>query len=144
MPQRSKDFGRILANRIYQTITDTGDEVEGPIDVPATQTNVLEILAQNWRQIFIEGRNEDAVTTSDWKFYGTRKYNEAIPPTEDTFWDVTEDHWEATISTDQDTVATTTNITPVTLLDKGYTYIVVTVEGSAADASIIARAVLTG
>lgn len=142
MPQRSKDFGRILANRIYQTITTTGDEVEGPIDVPAAETNVLEILAQNWRHIFIEGRNEDGTATSDWKFYGSRKYNESVPPTGDTFWDVTEDHWEEA-SIDQDTVATGTNITPVVLLDKGYVYLVVTVEGSVADTSTIARAVLT-
>jgi hypothetical protein len=143
MPQRSKDFGRILANRIYQTITTAGDEVEGDISVTTSETNVLEILAQNWRQVFIEGRNEDATNTSDWGFYGTRKYNESVPPTGNAFWDVTGAHWEEA-SPDQDAVTTTTNITPITLLDKGYTYIVVTVEGNIAATDTIARAVLTG
>jgi hypothetical protein len=142
MPQRSKDFGRVVPIRIYQTETAAGDEAEGPIDVPAAETNVLEILAQNWRQVFIEGRNEDAVATSTWKFYGTRKYMEAVPPSGNAFWAVTGDHWE-TASADQAAVAVSTNITPVELLDKGYTYLVVTVEGSVADTSTIARAILT-
>lgn len=142
MPQRTKEFGRIVPTKMFQTITDSGDTVEGAIDVPASETNVLEILSQNWRNIFIEGRNEDGSNTSDWKFYGTRKYNDSIPASGNSFWDVTGDHWES-VSSDQNTVATTTNITPVELVDKGYTYIVVTVEGSGADTSTIARAILT-
>ena len=142
MPQRAKDFGRVLPTRIYQTETVAGDDAEGPIDVPAAETNVLEILAQNWRQMFIEGRNEDGANTSTWNFYGTRKYMESVPPTGNAFWTVTGDHWELA-STEQAAVATSTNITPVELLDKGYTYLVVTVEGSGADTATIARAVLT-
>lgn len=142
MPQRMKDFGRVVPNRIYQTITTAGDEVEGPVDIADSETNVLEILSQNWRHVFLEGRNDDGTNTSTWNFYGTRKYNESIPGSGDTFWDVTENHWEL-VSTEQAAVGTGTNITPVTLTDLGYTYIVVTVTGSAAGTATIARAVLT-
>jgi len=143
MPQRLVDFGRVGLTRMFQTITTAGDKLEGPIDVPAAETNVLEIVAQNWKNVFLEGRNEDGSNTSDWKFYGTRKFNDSVPATGDSFWTVTEDHWEPAISPDQDTVATGTNITPVVLTDLGFTYIVVTVEGSGADTSTIARAILT-
>ncbi len=144
MPQRSREFGRILATKAFQTITAAGDLVEGPITTAGTtEENLLEMLTQNWRTIFIEGRNEDATNTASFKFYGTRKWNETIPPTGDTFWDVTEDHWEATISADQDDVATGTNLTPVVLIDKGYTYVVVTVESAVAATDTICRAILT-
>lgn len=142
MPQRMVELGRIVPNRIYQTITTAGDKVEGPIDVPATETNVLEMLTQGWRTLSIEGYNNDGTNTSNWKFYGTRKFNESVPASGDSFWDVTGVHWE-TASADQSTIATSTAITSVNLVDKGYTYVVITVAGSGADTSTIARVVLT-
>ena len=143
MPQRSQELGRIVPFRIYQTIVTAGDLVEG-IHTPAgtTEENLLEMLCQNWRQIFIEGRNEDDTNASTFRFYGTRKFNASVPATGDSFWDVTGVHWE-TASTDQAAVATNTNITPVELLDKGYTYIVVTIQSAVAATETIARAILT-
>jgi hypothetical protein len=138
-----KEFGRVLANKIFQTITTSGDLVEGP-HTPSgtTEENLLEMLTQNWRMIHIEGRNEDDTNTSTFRFYGTRKYLETIPPSGDAFWDVTGVHWEQA-SADQAAVGTNTNITPVTLSDTGYTYVVVTIQSAVAATETIARAVLT-
>jgi len=142
MPQRLNDFGRVGLTRMYQTITTTGDKVEGLVSVPdAGVTNVLEIVAQNYKNAFIEGRNEDSTNTSSWEIFGTRKFNDSVPATGDTFWTTTEDHWES-IDT-QAAVGTGTNITPVELVDKGYTYLVVTVSGDTAATDTIARAILT-
>jgi len=142
MPQRLKDFGRVGLTRMYQTITNTGDIVEGVVSVPtAGTTNVLEIVAQNYKHVFIDGRNNDATNTSDWVIYATRKFNESVPATGATFWDVTEAHW-ITLSTQTD-VATTTDITPVDTTDKGYTYYVVNVTADVAATDTIARAILT-
>lgn len=143
MPQRSREFGRILANKMFQTIAAAGDLVEGKITTAGTtEENLLEMLTQNWRTIFIEGRNEDDTNTSTFRFYGTRKYNESVPDTGNAFWDVTGVHWE-TASADQAAVATNTNITPVEIVDKGYTYIVVTIQSAVAATETIGRALLT-
>jgi len=143
MPQRSRELGRVVPQKIFQTITTAGDLVEGPVNTGGTtEVNILEMLTQNWRNIFIEGRNADGTNTATFRFYGTRKYNETIPSTGDSFWDVTGVHWE-TVSADQAAVGTGTNITPVELVDKGYTYIVVTVQSAIAGTSTILRAVLT-
>ena len=143
MPQRSQELGRIVPYKIFQTISTAGDLVEGPhTTAGTTQENVLEMLVQNWRHVFIEGQNDDPTNTASFKFWATRKFNASVPATGDTFWDVSEDHWE-TASADQDAVATGANITPVILLDKGYTYVVVTAESDTAATLTIARAVLT-
>lgn len=143
MPQRSQELGRIVPFKAFQTITNAGDTVEGP-HTPAgtTEENVLEMLTQNWRHIFIEGRNEDDTNTATFRFYGTRKFNSSVPPTGDAFWTVTGDHWEEA-ATAQAAVATNTNITPVVLTDKGYTYVVVTIQSAVAATETIARAILT-
>ncbi len=143
MPQRMKDYGRISSWRMYQTITTAGDLLEGSVSVPsAGTTNVLEMVTQNYKNVFIEGRNEDATNTSDWIVYATRKFNESVPATGATFWDVTEDHWEEA-ETEQSNVTTGTNIVPVVLVDKGYTYVVVNVTGDVAAVDTIARAIVT-
>lgn len=127
MPQRFQDSGRIVPMRIYQSITTAGDESEGPIVLPEPETNILEIVSQSWRTVYLEGRNEDTTNTVTQKIYATRKFNQSVPPQGDTFWTVTEDHWEL-IDT-QTSIGTSTNATPVELVDKGYTYIVVTGDG---------------
>ncbi len=142
MPQRLNDFGRVGLTRMYQTITTTGDKLEGSVSVPdAGVTNVLEIVAQNYKNAFIEGRNDDATNTSDWEIFGTRKFNDSVPAEGDAFWDITGDHWES-INTQAD-VTTNTNITPIELVDKGYTYLVVNVTADVAATDTIARAILT-
>lgn len=142
MPQRLVDFGRVGLTRMYQTITSTGDKLEGSVSVPtAGTTNVLEIVAQNYKNAFIEGRNDDATNTSDWEIFGTRKFNDSVPATGDTFWDVTGAHWESINL--QANVTTTTNITVVELVDKGFTYLVVNVTADVAATDTIARAILT-
>jgi len=143
MPQRMKDYGRISNWRMYQTITTAGDLVEGSVSVPtAGTTNVLEMVTQNYKNIFVEGRNDDATNTSDWVVYATRKFNESVPATGATFWDVTEDHWEVA-ETAQSNVAAGANLVPVVLLDKGYTYVVVNVTADVAATDTIARAIVT-
>jgi len=143
MPQRMKDYGRISSWRMYQTITTAGDLLEGSVSVPtAGTTNVLEMVTQNYKNVFVEGRNEDSTNTSDWIVYGTRKFNDTVPPTGNIFWDITEDHWEEVEAT-QANVATGTNIVPVEIVDKAYTYIVVNVTGDVAAVDTIARAIVT-
>lgn len=143
MPQRSKDFGRVNPWRVYQTITTAGDEVEGAVLIGDTETNVLEILGQNWKVATIESRNEDDTDTADFKIYGTRKYMESIPASGDTFWDVTEPHWQ--LLDTQNTVAVNTNTTPVIHENQAYTYYVVTGKATVAakDVLLISRAVLS-
>lgn len=140
MPQRFQDSGKIIPIRIYQTIATSGDLVEGTVTLTSTESNNLEIVAQSWRQVFIEGRNDGSTNTADQKIYGTRKFNLSVPDTGDSFWDVTADHWEVVDT--QPTIAVSTNSTPVTLVDKGYTYLVVT-GLSASGTTFISRAVLT-
>ncbi len=144
MPQRMNDFGRVGLTRMYQTITATGDKAEG--DTPATNaaggTNILEMVGQNWKNVFIEARNEDATNTASFEAFGTRKFNDSVPDSGNAFWDVTEDHWES-IEASQDDVATATNITPIEIVDKSYTYIVLNVLAAVAPTDTIARAILT-
>ena len=127
MPQRFVDSGRIVPMRAYQSITTAGDLLEGPITLPEAETNILEIVCQSWRQVFIEGRNEGADNTVTQKVYGTRKFIDSVPPQGDAFWTVTGNHWEVVDT--QAAIAVTTNATPVVLVDKGYTYLVVTGDG---------------
>lgn len=143
MPQRSKDFGRLNAWRVYQTVTNATDTVEGAVLIGDTETNVLEILAQNWKVVTIESRNEDDTDTADFVIYGTRKYMETVPASGDTFWDVTEPHWTALDT--QNTVAVNTNTTAVVHENQAYTYYVVTGKASVAtkDVLLISRAVLS-
>jgi hypothetical protein len=138
-----KDFGRVNPWRIYQTITTAGDVTEGAVLIGDTETNILEILAQNWKVATIESRNEDDTDLATFVIYGTRKYMESVPPTGDTFWDVTEPHWE-TIDT-QASVAVNTNTTPVVHENQAYVYYVVTGKASVAtnDVLLISRAVLS-
>lgn len=141
MPQRMKDFGRLNSWRIYQTITTSGQEVEGPVTVPNTETNFLEILAQNYKVATIESRNNGASVTCTFKIYGTRKYMETVPATGTTFWDVTEPHW--TLLDTQAAVGTETNATAVVHENKAYTYYVVTAEAASSTTTVIGRAVLS-
>jgi hypothetical protein len=142
MPQRMKDFGRLNSWRIYQTITTAGQEVEGTILVPDTETNLLEILAQNYKVATFESRNEDDTDTATFKIYGTRKYMESVPATGDAFWLVTGAHW--TLLDTQSAVAINTNTTAVIHENQAYTYYVVTGEAaSTKDTLLIARAVLS-
>jgi len=142
MPQSFKDYGRVGITRMYQTIASTGDTTEGVISIPtAGTTNALEIVAQNFKNAFIEGRNEGPTNTSDWVIYATRQFNDSVPATGATFWDVTEDHWEA-VDTQANVVADN-NITVVELVDKGYTYLVVNITSDVAVTNNRARAILT-
>jgi len=142
MPQRFKDYGRVGITRMYQTITTAGDIVEGIVSVPtAGTTNVLEIVAQNFKNVYIEGRNDDATNTSDWEIFATRKFNDSVPATADTFWTTTEDHWES-LNT-QANLGTETNLVVQEYVDKGYTYLVVNVTADVAATDTIARAILT-
>lgn len=127
MPQRYVDSGRIVPFRIYQTITATGNTTEGPVTLPEAKTNVLEIVCQSWRQVFIESRNDDPTNTITQTIYGTRKFMESVPAQGDGFWDVTADHWE--LLDTQSNIATATNGTPKEFVDKGYTYMVVAADG---------------
>ena len=142
MPQRLVESGRIVPIRIYQTITTAGDTAEGAFDVGNSEINILEIVVQSWRQIFIEGRNDDGSNTTTQVIYGTRKWNDSVPATGNIFWDITENHWE--VLDTQAAIASNTNALPKEFVDKGYTYFVVTQKGSGAGTSIINRAVLTG
>jgi len=143
MPQRLKDYGRISNWRMYQTITTTGDLLEGSVSVPtAGTTNVLEMVTQNYKNVFVEGRNDDATNTSDWTVYATRKFNDTVPPTGNAFWDVTGDHWEIAETAQLD-VAAGANLVPVVLVEKGYTYVVVNVTADVAATDTIARAIVT-
>jgi len=142
--QRDVDFGHQKTNawKTSFTINAAGDKTEGAITtVDTTEENVLEIFCQNYKNVFIEGRNNDATNVAEFKTYATRKWQETIPDTGDTFWDVTEDHWEL-IDT-QAAVATTTNTTPQVIVDIGYTYIVVTVESAVAGTDSIVRSIIT-
>jgi len=123
MPQRFEDFGRIVPYRMYQTLTATGDTAEGPVTLPEAKTNILEIVCQSWRQVFIESRNDDPTNLITQTIYATRKFNASVPATGNIFWDVTEDHWEL-LNTQTD-IAVSTNGVPFSLVDKGYTYLVV-------------------
>jgi hypothetical protein len=127
MPQRFYDYGVHTRNAMYQTITTVGDVEEGPITLPEPETNILEIVAQNHKNIFIEGRNNGADNTVTQKIYGTRKWNASVPATGNAFWTVTGNHWE--VVNTQAAINITTNATPVELVDKGYTYLVVTGDG---------------
>ena len=127
MPQRFYDYGVHTRNAMYQTITTVGDVEEGPITLPEPETNILEIVAQNHKNVFIEGRNDGADNTVTQKIYGTRKWNASVPATGNAFWTVTGNHWEVVDT--QAAIAVTTNATPVELVDKGYTYLVVTGDG---------------
>lgn len=129
MPQRFQDYGVHTRNAMYQTITSAGDLVEGAITLPEAETNILEMVVQNHKNVFIEGRNQDTVNTVTQKIYATRKFNASVPATGNAFWTVTGDHWVA-INT-QAGIAVSTNATAVELVDKGFTYIVVT--GDATD-----------
>ena len=143
MPQRFKDYGRVGITRMYQTIANAGDTSEGVVSVPtAGTTNVLEIVAQNFKNAYVEGRNEGPTNTSDWVVYGTRQFNESVPATGATFWDVTENHWEVA-ETAQANVAADANLVPVVLVDLGYTYLVVNVTSDVAATNNRARAILT-
>lgn len=144
MPQRFQDSGRIMPMRIYQTITTAGDLSEGPVALPEAKTNILEIVCQSWRQLFIESRNDDPTNLITQTIYATRKFNTTVPATGNSFWDVTEDHWEL-LDTQTD-IAVATNGTPYEIVDKGYTYVVVAADaedGAQATSQYIARAVLT-
>jgi len=142
--QRDVDFGHQKTNawKTSFTINAAGDKTEGVITtVDTTEENVLEIFCQNYKNVFIEGRNEDDTNVAEFKTYATRKWQETIPDTGDAFWTVTGVHWEL-IDT-QTGVTTNTNTTPQTLVDIGYTYIVVTVESAVAGTESIVRAVIT-
>jgi len=142
MPQRMKDYGRISNWRMYQTITNTGDLLEGIVSVPtAGTTNILEMVTQNYKSVFIEGRNDDATNTSDWEIFGTRKFNDTVPATGATFWDTTEDHWESLFTSAN--LTTTTNLAPQEYVDKGYTYMVLNVTADVAATDTIGRAIVT-
>lgn len=141
MPQRMKDYGRISINRMYQTITTAGDVVEGAATVGTSETNVLEMVAQNFKSFFIEGRNTHASQTCTFKIYGTRKFIESVPATGDAHWTATGAHW-AILDT-QSTVAALTNTTPKEFIDKGYTYLLVTAQGSGSGTTLISRAMFT-
>ena len=136
-----KDFGRLNSWRIYQTITTTGDEVEGSVNITTTETNVLEILSQNYKVVTIESRNDDTTDAATFKIYGTRKYMETVPSTGDTFWDVTEPHWS--LLNTQAAVAAATNATAVVHENQAFTYYVVTADADANTVDIICRAVLS-
>lgn len=143
MPQRLVDSGRIVPFRIYQTITTSGDTAEGPVTLPEVKTNVLEIVSQSWRQVFIESRNDDPTNTVTQTIYGTRKFNESVPATGDSFWDVTQSHWE--LLDTQANIAISTNGTPKEYVDKGYTYFVVAADaqdGAQASGTVTAAGVL--
>lgn len=132
MPQRFQDSGKIVPIRIYQTITNPGDMIEGAIDLESSETNMLEMVCQSWRHVFIEGRNDGRAKTTQ-KIYGTRKFNTSVPGAGEEFWNVSEDHWEL-LETQTD-IANSTNADPLILTDKGYTYIVVTGEGPTGQAA---------
>jgi len=123
MPQRFKDFGRVALTRMYQSITTAGDLTEGPVTLPEAPTHLLEIVAQNYKSVFIEGRNNDTTNTVTQKIFATRKFNESVPATGNSFWTETADHWEL-IDTQTD-IATTTNAVVKEFVDKGFTYMVV-------------------
>lgn len=145
MPQRYVDSGRIVPFRIYQTITATGDTAEGPVTLPEAKTNVLEIVAQSWRQVFIESRNDDPTNTITQTIYGTRKFMESVPAQGDAFWDVTADHWE--LLDTQSNIAVSTNGTPYLATDKGFTYLVVAADGqdgAQASGTVTLASVLAG
>ena len=142
MPQRMKDFGRQNLWRIYQTITTTGDLIEGTVLVPATETNMLEIVAQNWKAACFEGRNADVTDTTTFKIYGSRKYMESVPATGDSFWTPSGAHW--TLLDTQATVTASTNTTAVVHENKNYTYYLVTAQAAPTkDTLTICRAVLS-
>ena len=141
MPQRMKDFGRISTTRIYQTITTTGDVAEGEFDVGATETNILEMVSQNFKNFFIESRNADTANTCTFKIYASRKFNESVPATGDAFWTATGIHWY--LLDTQAAVAITSNAVVKEYVDKGYNYLLVTAQGSGAGTGVRARAVFT-
>ena len=136
-----KDFGRVSMNRMYQTITNTGDTAEGAVTVGTSETNVLEMVAQNFKSFFIEGRNTHGTQTCTFKIYGTRKFIESVPATGDAHWTASGTHW-ALLNT-QSAVAANTNTTPQSFIDAGYTYLLVTAQGSGAGTTLISRAMFT-
>ena len=137
-----KDFGRLNIWRIYQTIATAGDLVEGSVLVPAAETNMLEIVAQNWKVATFEGRNADVTDTTTFKIYGSRKYMETVPPSGDAFWTASGTHW--TLLDTQAAVATSTNTTAVVHENKNYTYYLVTAQAAPTkDTLTICRAVLS-
>jgi len=138
--QRIVDFGLITSLRTTFTINAAADKEEGIITtVDTTEENVLEIPCQNYKSVYIEGRNEDDTNTATFKTYATRKWAEKVAIDGDAFWTVTGAHWEL-IDT-QTAVTTNTNLTTQELVDKGYTYIVVTVTSAVAGTETIVRAI---
>lgn len=140
--QANNEFGLVSRNRAEFTINTAGDFTEGIITTAGIpEENVLELVTQSWKDIFIEARNEDDTNTADFRIYVTKKFNRSVPATGDAFWDVTGVHWEKPFEVLA--LATNTNIVVQDFINKGYTYMVVTVESNIAGTETIVRAIMT-
>jgi len=140
--QASNEFGLVSKNRAEFTISATGDTTEGKITTAGVaKENVLELVTQSWKDIFIEARNDDATNTADFRIFATKKFNDSVPATGATFWDVTGTHWEEVHETLA--LGTTTNLAVQDFVNKGYTYMVVEIESNVAGTDTIVRCIMT-